>query len=351
MNKDPYLVLEISRTASAEEIQNAYRKKAKQFHPDRNIGDPTAEEKFREVQESYDVLNNSKKKNQFDQFGFGASPNEWSSGFMHTMHDIFGKSIHKGKNIQVKVEITLEEAATGCSKQVKIKKSKMCASCNGNGSKKFESCKHCNGTGIHNILLQGNANINFQTACQACNGSGKIIIENCTDCNGAGYQGMQSEEVVIDLPIPAGVSSGQIRMPEQGDSCRHNNGINGDLIIFIQVLQHEFFARHDNHIVIDVPCTFYQLVNGFELEILNIYKQKVKVKIPKNTMPNSQIRIQRQGLPGGIDGIGDMFAIPKLDMPKNMPQEYLDLLEKLNVIEKKNPSVRKKEWDRKVSKL
>ena len=343
-NKDPFTVLGISRNASPEDIQKAYRNKAKQYHPDRNIGDPQAEEKFREVQEAYDALTNPKKNSNFNNpFAHGFDP---FSGFMN---DIFGNTIHKGRNIQAKVQLTLEEVATGCIKNITIQKNKICNSCKGSGSIKSDKCNYCNGNGIQNVKMQGASILNFQTTCQACKGSGRITIDKCLDCNGNGYESTQ-ESVILDIPIPAGISTGQMRMPEKGDPCKYNGGVNGDLILFVQVLNHELYQRHDNHLIVEIPCTFFQLLSGFTVEIPTIYKQKVLVKIPKNAIPNNHIRVQKQGLPGGIEGIGDMFIVPKLDMPKNMPEEYYNILEKANEIEIKNPSIRRKEWERKIGK-
>jgi len=342
MRNDPYSVLGISRNASAEEIQKAYRAKAKQFHPDRNIGDSQAEEKFREVQEAYDAITNP-KNNHGNPFVHGFDP---FSGFMH---DIFGNTIHKGRNLQAKVQLTLEEVSTGCTKQVKIQRNKICTSCNGSGSLKSDKCNYCDGSGVQHVRMQGSNILNFQTPCQACKGSGKITVEVCTPCKGSGYENLQ-EDITLDIPFPAGISTGQMRIHEKGDPCKYSGGVQGDLILFVQVLNHELYQRHDNHLIIDMPCTFFQLLNGFTVDVPTIYKQKVSVKIPKNTLPNTHIRIQRQGLPGGIDGMGDMFIIPRLDFPKNMPTEYYDLLEKANQIELQNTSIRRKEWERKVSK-
>lgn len=347
-DKDPYVVLEISRQATSEEIQKAYRNKAKLYHPDRNIGDPKAEEKFREIQTAYDILNDPLKKSNFDRYGF-SDRNFGHDIFQGFMNDMYGRSVHKGRNIQVKVEITLEEVATGCNKKITFSKSKLCNSCRGSGSLKSDKCKICNGSGMQNLNVQGAAMINFQTPCHGCKGSGKTVLENCEECRGSGYESI-NEQATMDVTIPAGSNTGHIRLAEQGDPSRQYGGINGDLLIFVSVLKHELFNRHDNHLVVDVPLSFYELVNGCELDMTNIYKQKIKVKIPKNTMPNSQIRVQRNGLPGGMDGIGDLFLIPKLDLPKNMSDEYYQLMDKIHNLELENPSTRKKEWNRKISK-
>ena len=152
MNKDPYEVLGVTRNCSLDDIQKAYREKAKKYHPDRNIGDPDSEQKFLQIQDAYDVLNDPVKKSNYDRFG--NHNNDIFTGFMHTMYDIFGKSVHKGRNIQAKINITLEEVAKGCIKKVKISKSKICKTCQGSGGSKSEKCKRCDGSGVQNVGIQ-----------------------------------------------------------------------------------------------------------------------------------------------------------------------------------------------------
>jgi molecular chaperone DnaJ len=344
MNKDPYEVLGVSRDASSDDIQKSYRSKAKLHHPDRNIGNPESEQMFREVQEAYDILSDLEKKSKYDRFGFSAG--KWSSESMHNLHDLFGKSTYKGRSIQTKVSLTLEEVASGCVKKVRFHRSKICSRCYGSGSSKSEKCKHCDGLGYQGVHLQ--PNFSFQTECQACLGSGVSVLEKCAECNG-GYESRQ-EPSEFDVNLPPGISSGHLRIPEQGEPCKRSGGSNGDLMVFVEVQHHEMFKRYDSNLILEIPCSYSQLVNGFDVDVPTVYNHKIVVKIPKETMPNTQIRVKGKGLPGGYDGIGDMFIIPKLDIPKNMPEEYYQVLERLRAIEDGNVTHRRKEWNRKISK-
>ena len=347
MNKDPYQILGLSRNASSDDIQAAYRKLAKQYHPDRNIGYPEAEAKFREVQEAYDTLNDPRKKSHFDQYGFSGFENQWSHGFTQTMHDMFGKSIFKGRNIQSKIDVTLEEIASGCIKTINITRSKICNICSGSGSKSVKTCSVCNGTGMQFVRVQ--PNFNLQSQCGTCRGTGKITAEVCESCSGHGYSKDQ-ESFEMKINVPAGSTDGMMKFSGQGEPSRESGGFSGDLVIFLNVLKHEIFNKQDNHIILEMPCTYTQLYKGFEVEVPTVYKEKIVVKIPAGTYPNSQIRISGKGLPGGRNNIGDMFIIPKLDVPRNMPQEYEDIILKLAEVENKYSSKRRQDWSIKINK-
>jgi molecular chaperone DnaJ len=344
---DPYQILGLSRNSNSDDIQNAYRKLAKQYHPDRNIGVLDAEKKFRDVQEAYDILNDPRKKSHFDQFGFSGPNNEWSHGFSQTMHDIFGRSTFKGRNIQSKVDVTLEEIAAGCSKTISVTKSKICNTCSGSGSKSIQTCNKCNGSGLQFVKIE--PNFNLQTQCATCTGSGKISAESCDVCSGSGFS-KEQESAEIQINIAAGAVDGMMKFSGQGEPCREKRGSAGDLIILVNVLKHEIFQRHDNHIIIEIPCTYPQLYKGFEVEVPTVYKEKIVAKIPSGTYPNSQIRIAGKGLPGGKSVLGDMFIIPKLDVPRNMPQEYEDIVAKLTEFEEKHVSKRRQDWIEKTKK-
>lgn len=348
MTKDPYDVLGLSRASSHDQVQGAYRRLAKQYHPDRNIGDADAERKFRDVQEAYDILSDTSKRAQYDQYGFSAFKGGYPwNGFGQTMHDIFGKSNYKGRNIQVKATATLEEIASGCSKTINYTKSKICESCSGSGSKNSQKCKGCGGSGSKS------ANVNnmfmFQSTCQDCHGSGSIVIEKCNVCSGSGYQ-KESDKVVFTVDIPAGSDEGIIKIPGFGEVSRERAGFPGDLLVHLSIDRHEIFQRHDKHIVVDIPCTFSQLYFGFEVEVPTVYSEKIMVKIPAGTMPNTQIRVSGKGLPGGKTLIGDMFLIPKLDVFKNFPAEYENVIKQLADLDAINVSKRRQDWLDKVKK-
>lgn len=342
--RDPYEVLGLSRSCSPSEVQQAYRKLAKAYHPDRNIGDPDSESKFRDVQDAYDILNDPAKRGRYDTFGPSGFKAEPGFDFSGTMGDIFGRSSFKGRNIQARVEVSLEEIAAGCSKKVSYTRGKSCSSCAGTGAKSHSSCGSCDGKGFKNMRVQ--LNFNLQMTCAECHGTGKRTSEHCQDCGGSGTCG--SESVERDVYVPAGANDGVIRLPGQGEPCKTGKGAPGDLLVHVSVKRHELFQRHEQHLVMDVPCTFVQLCRGFDLEVPTLYGHSVVVRIPQATMPNSQIRVAGKGLPGGKTGLGDMFIIPKLDMPKEISEEYGSLLDKMFELDAKSASKRRNEWSEKI---
>ena len=359
--RDYYEVLGVEKTASVEEIKKAYRKKAIQYHPDKNPGDKQAEENFKEAAEAYDVLSDPQKRQRYDQFGHagvgGASQGGGFGGGM-SMDDIFsqfgdifgsfggfsgfggfggGRSarrVNRGTNLRVKVKMNLQEIATGIEKKIKVKKYVACQHCNGTGAKdgkSYSTCSTCKGSGqvtrIQNTILGA---MQTTSTCPTCEGEGKIINEKCTFCNGEGV--LMSEEV-ISINIPAGVGEGmQLSLSGKGNAARRG-GVNGDLIVLIEEEEHPELVRDGNDLLYNVFIGYPEAVLGETVEIPTI-EGKVKVKIEAGTQPGKILRLRGKGLPD-VNGYGkgDLLAKVNVWIPKNLSKDEKKLVEKMKEAE------------------
>jgi molecular chaperone DnaJ len=358
--RDFYEVLEVSKTASKEEIKKAYRKKAIQYHPDKNPGDKAAEEKFKEAAEAYEVLSDDNKKARYDQFGHAGmgsqSGGAYSDGGM-TMDDIFshfgdifgdmgggsfrfssfggggrqGQRMNKGSNLRVKVRLSLEEIVNGVEKKLKLKKYVACKSCGGSGAEGrsgFSTCSTCNGTGqvtrIANTIL---GRMQTASACNACGGSGKIITKKCTSCYG---EGIVQDEEVVTIPIPAGVAEGlQLNVSGKGNAARRG-GINGDLIVVIEEEPHQELIRDGNDLIYPLFISIPDAITGANVEIPTV-SGKAKIKIDPGTQPGKVLRLRGKGIPE-INGYGngDLLVTVNVWIPQNTTKEERAILENLN---------------------
>lgn len=353
--RDYYEVLGVSRNADAAEIKKAYRKLALQYHPDRNPGDDSAEDKFKEAAEAYDVLSNEEKKHRYDQYGhagmgsgaggFGGAGMSMDDIFAH-FGDIFGsfggfggfsggggrsaRRVNRGTNLRVKVKLTLEEVANGVEKKIKVKKYIADPHCQGTGAKdgkSFTTCSTCRGTGqitrVQNTILGA---MQTTSTCPACEGEGKIINEKCVHCNG---EGVELSEEVISLNIPAGVSDGmQLSLGGKGNAARRG-GVNGDLIVLIEEVEHPDLLRDGNDLLYNTFVSFPEAVLGDSVEIPTL-EGKVKVKIEPGTQPGKILRLKGKGLPdlNGY-GKGDLLVKVNVWIPKNLSREDRDVMENL----------------------
>ena len=310
--RDYYEVLEVAKTATVEEIKKAYRKKAIQYHPDKNPGDKEAEEKFKEAAEAYEVLSDPDKRSRYDQFGhqgvnggfgggFGGGGMSMEDIFSH-FGDIFGGSFggfggfssggsrsrrrtNRGSDLRVKVKLTLKEIATGVEKKIKVKKYVSCKACNGTGAEKgtsYTTCSTCNGSGVVTRVQQTILGaMQSTTTCPTCGGEGRIITKKCPECNG---EGVRLEEEVITLNIPAGVADGmQLSMSGKGNAARHG-GVNGDLLILIEEEPHPELLRDENDLIYNLLLNFSTAALGGTVEVPTI-DGKAKVKIDAGTQP------------------------------------------------------------------
>lgn len=376
--RDYYEVLGVSKTATQDEIKKAYRKKAIEFHPDKNPGDKEAEEKFKEAAEAYDVLSNEEKKSRYDQFGHaglgGAAGNGgpfggFSAGGM-SMEDIFsafgdvfgggfggfggfsssGRSAgvrrHRGSDLRMKVKLNLKEISTGVEKKFKIKKYVSCTHCSGSGVEggkgEAETCTTCNGSGsvIRNqqTIL---GTMQTRTTCPTCSGEGKIIKNKCKHCGG---EGIEYGEELITVDIPAGVSDGmQVNMRGKGHAGKRN-GYNGDLLILIEEEKHPELIRDGNDVIYNLLIDFPTAAIGGMAEIPTI-DGKVKVKVDSGTQPGKILRLRGKGLPdvNGY-GSGDLLVNVSVYVPETLNKEEKSTLEKLQSSEnfKPNPSIKEK---------
>ena len=367
--RDYYEVLGVSKSADAAELKKAYRKLAVQFHPDRNPDDKTAEDKFKEAAEAYEVLSDPDKKAKYDRYGHaGVDGQGGFSGGGMTMDDIFSQfgdvfgdsgfgsffggggggaasgrqRGQKGTNLRIKVSLTLEEIAHGVHKKIKVKKEVACNTCNGSGAKDSSSVKVCNTCGGNGVVRQVRntflGQMQTTVTCPTCNGSGKIISSFCGGCKGSGTS---HGEETIDIDIPAGVESGmQLSMRSRGNAGQ-KGGPAGDLIINIEEKEHEFLQRDGQNILFEQFLSFADASIGTQVEVPTL-DGKVRIKIPPGTQSGKIFRLQDKGLPTVQGyGKGDQLIHVNVWTPKKLTQEERDLLEKMRTMPNFTPSPQK----------
>ncbi len=373
--RDYYEVLGVEKGASAEEIKKAYRKSAMKYHPDRNPGDKAAEEKFKELGEAYEVLSDDDKRARYDQFGFaGVDPNYgggagYGGGFgggfggfgdFGDLGDIFGSFFggggsrrstqnapRRGENVGVRLELTFEEAAFGCEKEVAAQRIENCSACDGSGSADgaIETCPQCRGSGqvrtVQNIM---GMQMQSQTTCPSCSGRGKIVKNPCTTCRGKGKVRRTQR---IKVKIPAGVDAGQsVRM--RGEGCvGFNGGPNGDLLVEIDIRRHPIFQRRNMDVFCEVPITFTQAALGAQIEVPTL-DGKQSFEIPEGTQTGKQFSIAGKGIPqvGNTKRRGNHYFTVVVETPTKLTKEQKDLLRQLDeTLDGKSSPKRKKFFD------
>ncbi len=375
--RDYYEVLGVDKSASADEIKKAYRKLAVKYHPDKNPGDKEAEEKFKEAAEAYSILSDADKKAKYDQFGHagvdGAAP-DFSGGFGNLndiLNDLFGgafggggfgggfsgfgggfgggarggqrqQRVYKGRDIRVRVKLTLEEIAKGVEKEISIERSVPCPDCGGRGARNssdVKTCSACNGTGqvqrvVNSIFGQ---TVTYST-CQQCGGEGKIITNPCHTCNGTG---LVRKRETIRVKIPAGVEAGmQMNISGEGHAAK-NNGINGDLLVVIEEQEHPNLKREDNNLYYTKIILLPDAILGAETEIPCL-DGPYKIRIDAGTQSGTVVKLRGKGLPtvNGYGGTGDLFVKFAVWIPKKLDKDEKALVESLRDKEsfKPNPS-------------
>ncbi len=320
--RDYYEVLGVEKTASAEEIKKAYRKAAMKYHPDRNPGDKTAEEKFKEIGEAYEVLSDDQKRARYDQFGHaGVDPSygggaggygAYSGGFGDfgdIFGDIFGEAFgggsrrassqnyaRRGENVMVRLELTFEEAAFGCEKEVASQRIENCGVCGGSGSADgvIDTCTQCGGTGqVRTIQNFMGMQMQSTTTCPRCNGRGKTIKTPCNTCKGKGKVRKTNR---VKVKIPAGVDAGQsVRVRNEG-CVGSNGGPNGDLLVEIAIKRHRIFQRVGTDVLCEVPISFAQAALGADIQVPTL-DGTVTYTIPEGTQTGKEFILRDKGIP------------------------------------------------------
>lgn len=371
--RDYYEVLGVEKGASAEEIKKAYRKSAMKYHPDRNPGDKEAEEKFKELGEAYEVLSDDDKRARYDQFGFaGVDPNygagqgnPYGGGFggfgdFGDLGDIFGSFFggggsrrqsanapRRGENVGVRLELTFEEAAFGCEKDVNVTRIENCASCNGTGSSDgvVETCSTCRGSGqVRTVQNFMGMQMQSTSVCPQCNGQGKVIKTPCTTCRGKGKVRRTQK---IRVKVPAGVDMGQsVRVRNEG-CVGVNGGPNGDVLAEVYIKRHPIFQRKGMDVFCEVPISFTQAALGGEIQVPTL-DGKVTFDIPEGTQTGKEFSMADRGIPdvGNPRRRGRHRFTVVVETPTKLTKEQRELLQKLDeTLDNKSTPKRKKFFD------
>lgn len=366
--RDYYEVLGVPRSASIDDIKKAYRKLAMQYHPDRNPNNKAAEEKFKEINEAYEVLSSEEKRARYDRFGHaGVGTSAASEGanpfagrgnmedIFSAFSDIFGSSFGDafaeasgrrrsrqrgapGSDIKIRLKLTLEEIANGVDKTLKIRKLKVCDACNGTGSKNgnYDICPTCNGAGevrqVSRTMFGQFVNI---TTCPTCNGEGRIIRDKCNVCHG---EGRVQGEATIKVSIPAGVTEGNyIPLRGQGDAGLRG-GPAGDLLVVIEEEEHPLFKREEDNVVYDLNISFADAVMGAKMSVPTL-EGSIVIDIPPGSPSGREIRIPERGIKhlNGY-GRGDQIVRLHIHVPSQVSSEEKELLKRLRQSPNLNPT-------------
>jgi molecular chaperone DnaJ len=349
--RDYYEILLVQRTATEEEIKKSYRKLAVKFHPDKNPGDKTAEEKFKELSEAYEVLNDAQKRAAYDQYGHAAFDprqragrgggggggfhdpfeifrevfNQQGGGGGGIFDDLFGAGSRsnptgalRGSDLRYDLEITFDEAAHGCEKEISVSKLDACETCTGSGAEKgahFDTCKTCGGRGQ---VLMSRGIFSIQQTCPKCEGAGRTIDKPCRTCHGSGQRERTSK---ITLRIPPGVDTGsRLRSSGNGESGKRGGGP-GDLYVIIHVKAHEIFQRDGDDLLCDVPISFTTAALGGDIEVPTLTGQ-AQIKIPSGTQTGTVFRLRGKGIRNVHgQGHGDLHVQVSVEVPAKLNAE------------------------------
>lgn len=357
--RDYYEVLGVGKGASGDELKKAYRKKAKELHPDRNSDNPDAEAQFKEVNEAYDALKDPDKKAAYDRFGHAAfegggprgggqgfGQGDFASAFSDVFDDLFGdvmgrrgggggrQRAMRGSDLRYNLRITLEEAFQGLQKTINVPSSVACDTCSGTGAEggaEPTTCPTCSGMG--KVRAQQGF-FTVERTCPTCNGLGQIIKNPCNDCRGTGRK---EKERALNVNIPAGVDTGtRIRLAGEGEAGMRG-GPAGDLYIFIEVSQHPLFEREGQNISCLVPVSVTSAALGGEVEVPTIDGGRSRVKIPAGTQTGKQMRLRGKGMPALRGGpAGDMYIELSVETPVNLTGRQKELLREFERLSEEN---------------
>jgi molecular chaperone DnaJ len=353
--RDYYEVLGVARGASEDDLKKAYRRLAIQLHPDRNPGNKQAEERFKEVNEAYQVLSDPERRSQYDRFGHSAFQGpqgqgpfggfDFSQGFEEVFSDIFGDFFgtgrgrarsrsRRGDDLRYDLEVEFEEAARGAEKVVRFQRLTLCESCNGSrargGSPGARQCPNCHGSG--QVRTQQGF-FSISTTCSQCRGEGTIISDPCPQCQG---QGRLRKQESLSVRIPPGVDNGsRLKLRGEGEAG-YGGGTPGDLYVIIHVREHSLFVRQENHIVIEVPISFPQAALGCDIEVPTL-EGKVNLKVPSGTQSGKVLRLKGKGI---VDlhgyGRGDQLIRVVVETPRSLTARQRELLEEFAKLDGKS---------------
>ena len=372
--RDYYEVLGVEKSASSDEIKKAYRKSAMKYHPDRNPGDKEAEEKFKELGEAYEVLSNDDKRARYDQFGFagvdpnygaGQGGNPYGGGFggfgdFGDLGDIFGSFFgggstrrqsanapRRGENVGVRLDLTFEEAAFGCEKDVNVTRIENCNACSGTGSADgvVETCATCRGAGqVKTVQNFMGMQMQSTSVCPQCNGQGKVIKNPCNTCRGKGKVRRTQK---IRVKVPAGVDMGQsVRVRNEG-CVGINGGPNGDVLAEVYIKRHPIFQRNGMDVYCEVPISFTQAALGGEIQVPTL-DGKISFDIPEGTQTGKEFSMADRGIPdvGNPKRRGRHRFTVVVETPTRLTKEQRELLQKLDeTLDNKSTPKRKKFFD------
>jgi len=342
--EDFYKLLNVNKNASDAEIKKSYRRLAMKYHPDRNTDNPeTAEKKFKEIKEAYEILSDPKKRSAYDQFGHaGVDPSMGGQGGAEGFGDIFGdvfgdifgggsgrqrSNVQRGSDLRYNLELTLEEGVAGTNTKIRVPVLSTCSECHGSGAKKGSSavnCSTCHGQG--QVRMQQGF-FSVQQACPTCHGSGKQIKDPCRKCHG---QGRLQENKTLSVKIPAGVDTGdRIRLANEGEAGERG-GPSGDLYVQIQVKDHTIFTREEANLYCEVPISFPTACLGGEIEVPTL-DGKVKLKIPAETQTGKLFRLRGKGVkPVRGGALGDLLCRVQIETPVKLTKEQNELIKQLS---------------------
>ena len=346
--RDYYEILGVPRDANDQQIKSAYRKQALKYHPDRNPGDVTAEERFKEAAEAYAIVSDQEKRALYDRYGHagvsgagagGFDPNAFAGfedifgnlGDLFGFGDVFGSrrrrgGPQRGSDLRYDLEISFEESFTGSETTIQIPREETCESCNGSGAAPGSSpevCGHCKGSGQ---LRFQQGFLTVARPCSNCRGTGRVISKPCQACRGAGRIGRDRK---ITAKIPAGIAPGQrLRLYGEGEHGSAG-GPPGDLYVVVHVQEHQFFHREGDDLYCEVPVTYPTLALGGELRVPTMVGDE-ELKVPGGTQPGARFKVRGKGMPNVSGrGVGDLYVIARAAVPKKLTREQKHLLEEL----------------------
>ncbi|MER8467271.1 molecular chaperone DnaJ [Mesorhizobium sp. M1396] len=356
MKADFYETLGVQKGADEKELKSAFRKLAMQFHPDRNPGDHSCEHKFKEINEAYETLKDPQKRAAYDRFGHaafaqggmnGGAQGFGAGGFADIFEDIFGDMMggrqrrssggrERGADLRYNMEISLEEAFTGKTAQIRVPASISCTECSGSGAKPGTqpvTCSMCNG---HGKVRATQGFFSIERTCPQCQGRGQTIKDPCPKCAG---QGRVTEERSLSVNIPAGIEDGtRIRLANEGEAGLRG-GPSGDLYIFLAVKPHEFFQRDGADLYCKVPISMTTAALGGSFEVTTLDGTQTKVKVPEGTQNGRQFRLKGKGMPVlRQPNIGDLYIQTAVETPQNLTRRQRELLEEFEQLSSQDNS-------------